>query len=186
MLYFCARWHFTTNKALSCHNNSFIWVTIHSQIPETLCRKGNSSGRECRGLQLECLLDFSLSVPCLLSLTPSASSPVFHHYVVYNTTVPPPHCYSSLLLLRANFAASSHQGQSQSSRVHFDWHCSWVCVYTSRHENCSAVCVLLFTGRADGAEETIYICLALNFLFQSVWLRAMRDSHRCTKTSALL
>lgn len=42
--------------------------------------------------QLECLLYFSLSVPCLLSLTPSASSPVFHHYVVCNTTVPPPHC----------------------------------------------------------------------------------------------
>lgn len=32
-------------------------------------------------------------MPCLLSPTPSASSPsLFHHYVVYNTTVPPPHC----------------------------------------------------------------------------------------------
>lgn len=93
---------------------------------------------------------------------------------------------SSLLLLRANFAASSHQGQSQCLCVHCDWHCSWVGVCTSWHENCSTVCVLLFTGRADGAEETIYICLALNFLFRSVWLRAMQDSHRCTKTSALL
>lgn len=44
------------------------------------------------------------------------------------------------------------------------------------------VCVfLLFTGRPDRAEETAHICLALNFRFQSLCLRAMQDLHRRTK-----
>lgn len=123
---------------------------------------------------------------CLLLLTPSTSSPVFHRCEVYTTTAnPPPHCSLTDFSRGQNLAVSSHRGQSQSRCVSCDWRCSWVCVCTSWHENCSTVCVLLFTGRPDGAEETIYICLALNFLFQSIWLGAMRDFHRCTKTSAL-
>lgn len=102
ILYFSAGWHFTTNKALSCHNNWFIWVAIHCQMQEKFFREREIVSSVTKGMravgggsysQRDCLLHlFPLTVPCLLSPTPSAPSPVLHHCVIRSTTtVPPPH-----------------------------------------------------------------------------------------------
>lgn len=103
ILYFSARWHFTTNKALSCHNNWFIWVAIHCQMQETFFRereivssvtkgmRGGGRGAATHSETVSCIF-FPLSAPRLLSPTPSAPSPVLHHCVIPGTTtVPPPH-----------------------------------------------------------------------------------------------
>lgn len=52
ILYFSAHWHFTTNKAFSCHNNWFIWVAIHCQMQETFFREREIVSSVTKGMRV--------------------------------------------------------------------------------------------------------------------------------------
>lgn len=127
--------------------------------------------------QLECLL-YVFSICAFISFPyfPSACFPVSHHCVLFHNI---PLLFWKLLLsislssslftctlpnllhLRVHFAASSHQGQSQCECVLWLTLDMALCAPLGMQTSL-CVCFAVYWG-----EGGTYICLALNFLFQS-------------------
>lgn len=103
MLYFSACWHFTVQKALSCHSNWFIWEFIaksqrHISEREIVKAEGQLFTVRMSVIFVSIYLFSSLSNSlCIFPSFPSVCGLQHHHR-------PTSTLFSNQLLLRANFA----------------------------------------------------------------------------------